>query len=434
LVVDRTGPTTSNVLADPNPNNGALAYSPTIFAVRVDATISDTSSNIERVEGFIDTAGADGSGFPLTPRDGLFDEMVEEAYAYIPLTTINVLAEGTHPIWIHGQDKSGNWGAVVAVDLIIDKSDPTVSNVSASPNPTGAASSVSLNADAADAASPIARAEWFDGVDPGPGNGTPMAAADGAFDSLSEALTASIDVSTWAPGDHILSVRAQDAAGNWSATDSTLLCVVKCNDVFSDSFASGDTSAWSSATGAVSVIGGAAMDGDGSGLAADITGGTAGFVTDATPDAETSYHARFYFNPNSAVSSNNGLITILDGQDAGSNSIFRVEYRRRNAQGGSYQVRGVVLTAGGEQTTGWVNINNNSANAIEIAWSSGAAADLSFYVHGGLQGTLTGLDTSAYTLDSVNLGPSAGAGLNGSASGSVYLDAFVSTRYTIIGP
>ncbi len=424
LVVDQSGPTTSSVTADPNPNNGALPYSPTVYAVRVDATISDTTSNIKQVEGFITTVGADGAGFPLTPRDGLFNETQEEAYAYIPLMTINQLPEGPNPIWIHGQDASGIWGTAVAVDLIIDKTAPTVSNVAASPNPTGAAANVDLTATASEA---VSRAEWFDGVDAGEGNGTSMAIAG-------TDLSATIDVSAWAPGDHDISVRAQDEAGNWSAAESTVLCVVKCNDIFADSFASGDTTAWSATTGAVTVIAGAAMDGDANGMAAGITGGTASFVSDGTPDAETSYHARFYFNPNSALSNNNQAITLLEGQDAGSGSIFRVEYRRRNAQGGSYQVRGVVLTAGGEEATAWVDINNNSANAVEIAWQSGTAADFSLYVHGGLQETLTGLDTTASQLGSAHLGPSGGNGLSGSASGSVYIDAFVSTRYTVIGP
>ncbi len=436
LVVDQTGPTTGNVVANPNPNNGATPYSPTVYALRVDAEISDGSSTIMGAEGFIGTVGSDGSGFPLTPRDGLFNELFEEAYVYIPLSTISALGEGTHPIWIHGQDASGNWGAAVAVSLIIDQTAPSVSNVSASPNPTGATTLVALTADAADSASPIATAEWFDGPDPGPGNGTPMQAQDGAFDSLAEALTSALDVSAWTPGDHTISVRARDQAGNWSAVETMVLCVDKCNDIFADSFASGDTSAWSATTGSVSVIGLAAMDGDGNGLAADISGGAAEYVTNITDPAgdETSYHARFYFNPNSALSDNNQPITLLDGQNAGGTSIFGVEYRRRNAQGGSYQVRGVVQTAGGTETTGWVNINNGSANAIEIAWESGAAASFSLYVHGGLQETLAGLDTSANQLDAIHLGPSGGSGLAGSASGTVYLDDFVSTRYTVIGP
>jgi hypothetical protein len=261
-----------------------------------------------------------------------------------------------------------------------------------------------------------------------------MAAADGAFDSPAEGLAATLDVSAWAPGEHVISVRARDAAGNWSAVGTTGLCVVACDDVFADSFASGDTSAWTSTAGAVSVIPGAAMDGDGFGMAVDITGGTTGTVSDETPSAETSYHARFLFDPNSAQSRNNQAIVLLDGQDTGGTSLFRVETRRRNAQGGSYEVRGVVLAAGGEQATGWVSINDGSANVVEIAWASGASASFDLYVQGALQETLAGLDTSASALDVVHLGPSGGPGLDADASGSVYLDAFVSTRYSVIGP
>ena len=176
-------------------------------------------------------------------------------------------------------------------------------------------------------------------------------------------------------------------------------------------------------------------------MAVDIGAG-GGSVTDATPGDpdtldlpadEASYHARFYFNPNSALSNNNQEITLFEGRDAGGTSIFRIEYRRRNAQGGTYQVRAVVLTAGGEQATDWVGLSGTAATAVEVAWASDAAASFSLYVDGALQQTLTGLDTSGYLVNEVTLGPSGGAGLSG-ASGSVYLDAFDSTRYTVIGP
>jgi FtsP/CotA-like multicopper oxidase with cupredoxin domain len=225
LVVDQTGPTTSNVVANPNPNNGSTPYSPTVFAVRVDAALADTSSNIQRAEGFINTVGADGSGFPLTPRDGLFNELVEDAYVYIPLSTISQLGAGTHQIYVHAQDTSGNWGATHFVDFVIETDLPTISNIMVAPSPTESAASVSLTADASDPTSYIARAEWFEGIDPGLGNGTSMAADDGTFDSMTEGLTANIDVSGWADGVYTLFLRARDAAGNWSDTISVDLTV-----------------------------------------------------------------------------------------------------------------------------------------------------------------------------------------------------------------
>lgn len=236
LKVDTTGPETGDVVADPNPNNGSLPYNPTVFAVRVDATFTDTltginggvNSAILQAEGFISPTVevADyGTGFPLTPRDGLFNETVEDAYVYIPLSTISPLGVGSHSIWIHGQDASGNWGAAVSVDLVIETDSPTVSGTTVDPVSTDGTILVTLTATATDASSNIVLAEWFAGVDPGTGNGTAMDAFDGAFDSPTEVLTATVDASGWAAADYPISVRARDAAGNWSPTDSTILTV-----------------------------------------------------------------------------------------------------------------------------------------------------------------------------------------------------------------
>jgi FtsP/CotA-like multicopper oxidase with cupredoxin domain len=433
LVVDQTGPTTSDVTAAPNPNNGALPYNATRYAVRVDATISDASSTIERAEGFLETVGVDGSGFPLTPRDGLFDELVEDAYAYIPLSTINQLPEGPNPIWIHGQDASGNWGDAVAVDLVIDKTAPTVSNVTATPNPTGGAITVTLTADASDGESNIARAEWYEGADPGAGNGTPMEALDGAFDTASESLTATIDMSGFSAGDHTLYVRARDAAGNWSAADSVVLTVQPPDAIFADSFASGDLTAWNGgAVGPVSVTAAAAMDGDGFGMEAVMAGITPGYVTDLTPAQEPSYHARFIFNANSALTGQNEAYTIFSGADAADTRIFRVQFRRQNQRGGTWQIRASALSGGAFVNTAWQTITPDDPHSIEIAWESGVGASFSLFIDGGLAEELNGLDTSAYLLEAVELGPS--ADLVNQASGTLYFDAFVSRRFTAIGP
>ncbi len=449
LKVDKTGPETSNILIRWTPNNGTLPYSPSQFSVRVDATVSDTlasdpgflfpavNSQIKKVEGFIDTVGVPGTGFPLTPYDGLFNSPMESAYAYIPLANINALSEGLHQIWIRGQDKSGNWGVAISADLVIDKTAPVVSSVLADPNPTGGAITTTLTASAVDAGavtSEISHAEFFDGADPGRGNGTPMTVA---FNGTDYDLSATIDVTQWTAGDHTLSVRARDKAGNWSAVVTYLLSVQKPDAIFADSFESGNTGNWNGGTfGSVAVVQAAKMGNDGGtwGMAVTTAGNTPGYVVDLTPTAETSYHARFYFNPNSAITGNTqqDIFVGRNVDGAGGNDIFRVQYRRRNAQGGTYEVRGWVQTAAGVVTTDWLLINNGSANAIEIAWASGPAASFSLYVHGGLQRTLTGLNTSAYTLEAVRLGPS--AGLVGAASGTQYYDAFVSRRYTNIGP
>ena len=226
LTVDQIGPTTSNVVADPNPNNGSTPYSPTVFAVRVDAHLADTSSNIQRAEGFIEgTPIVNGTGFPLSPLNGQFNETVEDAYVYIPLSTIGFLDAGTHKIYVHAQDASGNWGDPDFVDFVIEKDVPTVTNVIVTPNTTDGTGPVALTATVIDTGlvlSDIVLAEWFAGVDPGAGNGTPMSVA---FNGTDWNLAATIDAAGWADGDHTISVRARDAAGSWSPTNSAILTV-----------------------------------------------------------------------------------------------------------------------------------------------------------------------------------------------------------------
>ncbi|RMF03939.1 MAG: hypothetical protein D6768_04610, partial [Chloroflexi bacterium] len=233
LMVDKTGPNTVSVDLLPSANNGFLPVNPSLFSMRVNATISDTLSNgvlsnIHAAEGFIDyqgpTVDLDGTGFPLTPADGQYNSTGEDAYAFIPLSTVNRLTEGTHTVGVHGQDASGNWGAVVTANLTIDKTPPTVSGLIANPNPTNSAPTTALTATATDAATAINRAEWFAGADPGQGNGMPMfITVNGpAWD-----ITGSIDLTGWANGDYVIWARARDAAGNWSQAISTTLTVAE---------------------------------------------------------------------------------------------------------------------------------------------------------------------------------------------------------------
>ena len=421
LLVDRTGPETTNAVAAPNPSNGVIGVNPSQPAVRVDATVSEpaggpVTSNILRVEGFIDSAGADGTGFPFTPRDGLYDSATENAYALIPLINLSQLADGVHQILVHGQDASGNWGATTPAELVIDRTPPTVSGVAVTPNPTNSAPQVTLTAAATDA-SAIAAAEWFAGTDPGPGNGTAMTVNAGD-------LSATIDVTTWAVGSYTLSVRARDAAGNWSTPASVALVVDDL--IFADGFETGNTARWSSATGAgISVSGAAAMQGS-FGMEVVLSPGIQGFVTDNTPTALTSYNARFQFNPNAARTVN-GVETIFAGQNAGGTTIFSIEYRRPNP-GSNPQIRATVLRQGGTTRTNWVNLAN-APQVIDIVWESGTATSLRLYVDGVQRQVRNNLNTSAYQLESVNLGPSAGL-----VNGTQYFDSFTSKRSPVVLP
>ena len=226
LTVDTTGPTTSSVVANPNPNNGTLGVSSSNAAVRVSASFSDTLGTVASAEGFIDTVGADGAGFPLVASDGVFNAATENGYADIPLTTINALSVGSHAIYVHGKDSAGNWGATALVTLTIDKTGPTTSGPSLSPSAANS-QAVAISAAADDTAtgnSNIAAGEYF--VDAAGANGSGTALTVGAA-SPSSTLSGTIAASTVAAlttGNHTVSIHARDAAGNWGArVNATLL-------------------------------------------------------------------------------------------------------------------------------------------------------------------------------------------------------------------
>ncbi len=117
------------------------------------------------------------------------------------------------------------------IDILAAPSDttpPTTSSVAGSSNPTNGALSVALTATVTESGSPtstVAAAEYFIDSVGADGSGTAMSATDGSFDSDSENVTASADVSGLSLGNHTLYVHGRDGAGNWGATDSVVLDV-----------------------------------------------------------------------------------------------------------------------------------------------------------------------------------------------------------------
>jgi hypothetical protein len=101
---------------------------------------------------------------------------------------------------------------------------PDVVDVTASPNPTYGAPEINITANAIEfntGNSNIAAAEYFVDTVGTPGTGTAMSAIDGAFDSPSEAVSATISTAGWNPGEvHTIYVRARDSANNWGDVSS----------------------------------------------------------------------------------------------------------------------------------------------------------------------------------------------------------------------
>jgi len=68
----------------------------------------------------------------------------------------------------------------------------------------------------------VSRAEYYIDVDPGEGNGTPVQASDGSFNSATEKLSQTVSTAGLLPGWHYLYVRARDDAGNWGSPIRTM--------------------------------------------------------------------------------------------------------------------------------------------------------------------------------------------------------------------
>lgn len=436
LTLDMTGPAVSNMVVWPTPNNGYRPILPSLLSVRLEGLFSDpmvagANSWLVAAEGFIDTVGGDGTGFPLIANDGVWDEMSEPGYVHIPLLTIRQLDPGPHTLYLHGKDAAGNWGPVGSVTLIIDKTGPDVTALAIQPNPTGGSSGVTLTGTLVDPANPggapasnIAAAEWFEGPDPGNGMGTPIDPADGIFDSPTEGLYAAISVIGWHPGDHVLLVRGQDEGGNWGPTTAITLTVRGGgpNAIFADGFEAGNLNAWSQAVGGVNVAPEAAMNGTTLGLTAVVNGTAPSYLVDSTPHLEGRYWAAFYFHPNGTDTAT-GHHDILVGRDGRGIPIWGVQYEHQASAG--YELRLWVRTTEGLVYGPWQEVSN-AAHRVDVMWNSGADTTARLLVDKVQVQTLSDLNTTGYLLEEVWLGPS--TGLLDGMTGVEYLDEFASIR------
>ncbi len=206
-------------------------------------------------------------------------------------------------------------------------------------------------------------------------------------------------------------------------------------NIFSDGFETGNFNAWSSTQtdgGRLSVSTNAALVGT-LGMNAFISSTVPIYLTDSSPNAETGYHARFYFSPNGVSLPTTAPQNIFVGRNAGGTTIFSVQLRFAS---GNYQVRANIRNnSNGLQSTAWSNIPNAS-QAIEIEWQAATASTpsgglISLYLAGKLSKNLSGISNSNFKLEDVLLGPS--SGITSGTSGSEYYDAFISNRSSYIG-
>lgn len=220
---DMTGPASSGLSLAPNPSNGSSL-------VTFNATVSDSAtggSAIDQAEYFIDATGAGGTGIALNASDSAFDSVTEVVTASIDPGS---LSSGSHIIYIHGHDSAGNWGAFTSIILVLDKAGPSMTGLSAAPNPTFGASNVALSATANDSASGnsnVTYAEFFIDTIGADGSGTAMTLNQNAPITSVTATIPAATMSGLLEGSHWVYAHSRDSYGNWGAFASLELKIDK---------------------------------------------------------------------------------------------------------------------------------------------------------------------------------------------------------------
>ncbi len=219
-----------------------------------------------------------------------------------------------------------------------------------------------------------------------------------------------------------------------STTTSTTTTTVPSSDqLFSDGFETGSMSAWSSSvtnSGRLTVTTTAALSGT-FGLQATIANRIAMYVADTTPSAETSYHARFMFDPNSIAVGTGSIHDIIIGTNSKGKVNLRLQITKSSR---GYQLRtGTMLDSGSIKYSSWVPLSD-APHSIEVAWraaTSGSNGSHTLFIDGVSVSSVTGLANSSTRIDSARLGPQ---NIPSGVSGVEYFDGFTSTRTSYIGP
>jgi hypothetical protein len=207
--------------------------------------------------------------------------------------------------------------------------------------------------------------------------------------------------------------------------------------IFADAFETGDLSRWSgsSADGGDLTVDAAGSLGGSFGLQAMVDDTTSIYVQDERPLAETTYRARFLFDPNgvdTGVANGRHRLRLFLGLDVPTRRQITIVLRYRDGQ---YTMFARVRRDDGTLANTVQVPVTDAPHAVEIAWRRATAPGsndglFEMWIDEQLAATLTGLDTDAHKIEAARLG--AIAPKLGSA-GTIYFDAFESRRQTSIG-
>ena len=250
VVTDTTAPAVSGVAVNPASTTGATPVTVTAQASDVATGGHDIASAQYSIDAGALVAMTVTKSGPGTAN----------LQASIPAATLGGLAQGSHNVAVQSTDAAtpGNTSALSApVVLVIDRTAPTTSGVSASKNPTNGAIGFDVNtpavrvtATATDTQSNIGGAEGFIDTVGAIGTGFQFTPADGFFNAATEVLRVDIPLTTinkLSDGSHTISVRSKDALGNWEpGTAATLPKTVLLVDKTAPSLTNSRTSRVSS--------------------------------------------------------------------------------------------------------------------------------------------------------------------------------------------
>ena len=163
-----------------------------IFLLFIQHTNAQTI--ITGAEYFFDVDPGFGQGTPLSPEDGAFDSAIEKVIS----NNYHNLEPGIHVVNVRGKNSENNWGPV-----------------------TSRVFSVTQTTQSSGDDYYIAGAEFFFDTDPGEGNGYPLNAVDGDYDSkLENVAMDNIDLDNLSDGTHTVFVRGMRSDNRWGEVES----------------------------------------------------------------------------------------------------------------------------------------------------------------------------------------------------------------------
>ena len=144
----------------------------------------------------------------------------ETVYGLIPISQVKALSDGTHHVFVRGQDAAGNWGALFGVDLVVDKKAPVLGAADrhAQPHERGGDADPhgAGRRDVLRGRRVLARQHRPRCREGHPGAGQP---------GQQRSIVATVPLAGIAVGTQQVNLRVQDLAGNWSNAVHTSVTV-----------------------------------------------------------------------------------------------------------------------------------------------------------------------------------------------------------------